>query len=173
MSTTSVTNPGLTTFAEFELLPDIAGKRELVDGEIITMPPPELAHSQVAKRILFMLAACFDQSRVWPDHTGYRIGKGWIEPDVSVSFPDQRRDEKYFAGSPMIAVEILSPGEEIDRKLTLYFADGALEVWVVDLKRKAMTVYLRQNDKVIREVVDRECRSEVAGTAFALADIFA
>jgi len=31
----------------------------------------------------------------------------------------------------MIAVEILSPGEEIDRKLTLYFADGALEVWVI------------------------------------------
>jgi Uma2 family endonuclease len=168
MSTTS-----LTTFADFELLPEIAGKRELIDGEIITMPPPELAHSQVAKRILFLLAACLDKSLVWPDQTGYRIAEGWIEPDVSVSFPDQRRDEKYFVGSPMIAVEILSPGEEIDRKLTLYFAEGALEVWVVDAKRRAMTVYVRQNDKVIREVVDREYQSDVAGTAFALADIFA
>lgn len=121
MSTTS-----LSTFAEFEQLPDIAGKRELIDGEIISMPPPELAHSQVAKQILLLLLARLDKSRVWPDHTGYRIGKGWIEPGVSVSFPDQRRDEKYFAGSPMIAVEILSPGEEIDRKLTLYFAEGAL-----------------------------------------------
>ncbi len=173
MSTTSLTGLGLTTFAEFELLPDIAGKRELVDGEVITMPPPELVHSQVAKQILFLLLACLDKSRIWPNHTGYRIGKGWIEPDVSVSFPDQRRDEKYFVGSPMIAVEILSPDEEIDRKLTLYFAEGALEVWVVDLKRKAMTVYLRQNDKVIREVVDREYRSQVAGTTFVLADIFA
>ena len=79
MSTTS-----LTTFAEFELLPDdSAGKRELVDGEIISMPPPELAHSQVAKRILLLLLACLDKSLVWPDHTGYRIGKGWIEPDVA------------------------------------------------------------------------------------------
>jgi Uma2 family endonuclease len=168
MSTTS-----LSTFAEFELLPEIAGKRELIDGEIITMPPPELAHSQVAKRILFLLAACFNESLVWPDHTGYRIGGGWIEPDVSVSFSEQRRDDKYFLGSPMIAVEILSPGEEIDRKLTLYFAEGALEVWVVDLKRKAMTVYSRQNDKVIREAVDREYRSDIVGTTVALAEIFA
>lgn len=173
MSTTSLTGLGLTTFADFEQLPDVTGKRELVDGEVITMPPPELAHSQVAKQILLLLLACLDKSRVWPDHTGYRIGGGWIEPDVSVSFPDQQRDEKYFVGSPMIAVEILSPGEEIDRKLTLYFAEGALEVWVVDIKRKAMTVYLRQNDKVIREVVDREYRCELAKTSFTLADIFA
>lgn len=89
MSTTS-----LISFAEFELLPDIEGKRELVDGEILTMPPLELAHSQVAKRILFLLAARFGESLVWPDQTGYRIGGGWIEPDVSVSWPDQRRDEK-------------------------------------------------------------------------------
>lgn len=161
------------TFAEFELLPDIEGKRELVDGEIITMPPPELAHSRVAKRILFLLAARFKESLVWPDHTGYRIARGWIEPDVSVSWPDQRRDEKYFLGSPMIAVEILSPGEEIDRKVTLYFAEGAREVWVVDLKHQAMTVYARQGEQVIRHAVDREYRSEAAQATFSLAEIFA
>ena len=72
----------------------------------------------------------------------------------------------------MIAVEILSPGEEIDRKLTLYFAEDALEVWVVDAKRKAMTVYSRQDNKVIREVVDRQYRSDAAGTTFTLTDIF-
>jgi hypothetical protein len=33
MSTTS-----LTTFAEFELLPEIAGKRELLDGEVTVSP---------------------------------------------------------------------------------------------------------------------------------------
>ncbi|HWD99307.1 MAG TPA: hypothetical protein VG345_09725 [Bryobacteraceae bacterium] len=32
----------------------------------------------------------------------------------------------------MVAVEILSPREEIDRKLMLYFAHAALEVWVID-----------------------------------------
>jgi Uma2 family endonuclease len=107
-----------------------------------------------------------------PDHTGYRIAQGWIEPDVSVTWPDQRRDEKYFVGSPMIAVEILSPGEEIDRKLTLYFADGGGEVWVVDAERESMTVYSQQNNRVIRLAVDREYRSEAAQATFSLAEIF-
>jgi Uma2 family endonuclease len=167
MSTTS-----LTTFADFELLPDIGGKRELVDGEITVMPPPDLAHSRIAKQVFLLFLARLDKARIWPDHTGYRIAKGWIEPDVSVTWPDQRRDEKYFVGSPMIAVEILSPGEEIDRKLTLYFADGAQEVWVVDSKRKAVTIYARDNDRVVRLVVDDEYRSEAAQATFSLAEIF-
>jgi len=95
-----------------------------------------------------------------------------VEPDVSVAWPNQRRDEKYFVGSPMIAVEILSPGEEIDPKLTLYFAEGALEVWVIDSKRKRIPVYSKQNDQVIRRVVDREYRSEAAQTTFSLPEIF-
>jgi Uma2 family endonuclease len=119
-----------------------------------------------------MLAARLGENRVWPDNTGYRIGPGWIEPDVSVSWPDQRLDEKYFLGAPMIAVEILSPGEEIDRKLTLYFADAAQEVWVVDTKRSALTAYVRQNDRVIRQAVDREFRSDAAGAVFSLTEIF-
>jgi len=106
--------------------------------------------------------------RITPDTES----QGWIEPDVSVSWPDQRRDEKYFLGSPMIAVEILSPGEEIDRKLTLYFAEGAFEVWVIHAKRKAMTVYSNQNDQVIRLVVDREYRSEAAQATFSVTEIF-
>jgi len=160
------------TFAEFELLPDIEGKRELIEGEVTIMPPPELAHSRLGKRIFILLLAHLPEARIWPDHTGFRIGKGWIEPDVSVSWPDQRRDEKYFVGSPMIAVEILSPAEEIDPKLTLYFAEGALEVWVVDPKRKTMTVYSQQNDQVVRRVVDREYRSEGMQATFSLAEIF-
>jgi len=168
MSTTA-----LTTFAEFEALPDIEGKRELIDGEVITVPPPENTHSRIAKRIFVLLLARLGESRVWHDHTGYRIGNGWIEPDVSVSWPDQRSDEKYFLGSPMIAVEILSSGEEIDRKLTLYFADGAAEVWVIDPRHRTMTVYFRRKDQVIRQVVDRDYQSEAARTAFTVAEIFA
>ena len=144
----------------------------MVDGEVIAMPLPENEHSRIAKRIFFLLAARLGESRVWHDHTGYRIAQGWIEPDVSVSWPDQRVDRKYFAGSPMIAVEVLSPGEEIDHKLTLYFADGAREVWVIDTKHNAVTIYSRQDEKVIRQVVDREFHSDAAATTFSMAEIF-
>jgi Uma2 family endonuclease len=167
MSTTS-----LMTFAEFERLPDLPGRQELVDGELIHMPPPDLQHSQVSKRILRMLLNTVDESLVWPDHTGYRIGGGWIEPDVSVSWPDQRRDDKYFIGSPMIAVEILSPGEDIERKLTLYFAEDAFEVWVIDVRHKTMTVYLRRNHEVVRLPIDQEYHSEGIQMSVPLSQLF-
>ncbi|HEX5226453.1 MAG TPA: Uma2 family endonuclease [Bryobacteraceae bacterium] len=67
---------------------------------------------------------------------------------------------------------MLSPNEEIDRKLTLYFAEGAREVWVVDPKHRAMTVYAREGDQVLRHAVEREYRSAAAQAAFPLAEIF-
>lgn len=60
----------LMTFEEFEQLPEMPGKQELVDGELITMPPPELSHVDVGKRLFLLLAAGRYLSRVWPDHTG-------------------------------------------------------------------------------------------------------
>lgn len=117
------------TFAEFETLPEQPGKQELIDCEPVVSPPPELLHSEICKRVLLLLIQHLDVRRIWQDHTGYRIQGGWIEPDVSVSWPDQPRDDKYFLRSPMVAVEVLSKGEDIERKLTLYFADGAQEVW--------------------------------------------
>src|SRR6476620_7370951 len=84
MSTTS-----LMTFEEFEQLPDSdqPGKQELIDGELVIMPPPELTHSEIAKRVFFLLVKFLQASRVWQADTGYRIARGWIEPDVSVSWP--------------------------------------------------------------------------------------
>lgn len=159
------------TFAEFEMLPDIDRKQELVDGELIVPPPGEIRHAKITKKAFDLLTKGMDYSHVWT-HAGYRIGDGWIQPDVSIGWPDQKEDDKYFVGSPMIAVEILSTGEEIERKLTLYFAEGALEVWLIDPRHKTMTVYVRQNGEVVRRVVDREYRCEAAQSTVSLAEIF-
>lgn len=163
----------LMTFAEFEQLPDAPGKRELLDGELIEMPPPELSHQELSKRIFLLLLKGLHNSRIWQDHTGYRIAGGWLEPDVSVTWPSQERDARYFLRAPMIAVEILSPGEDIDRKLTHYFDEGAQEVWVIDRKHKAMTVYFTRMGDVIRWPVDDEYESREAMVTIRLADLFA
>lgn len=128
----------LMTFAEFEQLPyPDPGKMELVNGEVVVvMPPPELTHQKTARAIFLILAARF-RDRTWFDHTGYRMGpRNWLEPDVSVSWPDQQQDEKYFLGAPMIAVEIPSAGEETDEKVAIYLAHGAREVWVNPRKKR-------------------------------------
>jgi Uma2 family endonuclease len=73
----------------------------------------------------------------------------------------------------MIAVEILSPHEDTERKLTLYFAEGALEVWVLDVKHKSMTVYRRSGDQIVRLVVDAAYRSDAAQVTVSLGELFA
>jgi Uma2 family endonuclease len=168
MSTTT-----LITFAEFERLPDIPGKQELVDGELILMPPAEKRHATIAMRIAGMLWNSPVRDRARTDGTGYRIGTGWIVPDASVLWPDQPQDEKYYLHSPMIAVEILSAGENIERKLRLYFEDGAQEVWVIDPRNDTMTVYLRQSQEISRLNIDREYHSGAAQVTVLLEELFA
>jgi Uma2 family endonuclease len=60
MSTTA-----LMTFAEFEKLPETPGKQELVNGRLITMPPPENKHSVVSKRIFRLLMNSLPEERIW------------------------------------------------------------------------------------------------------------
>jgi Uma2 family endonuclease len=100
------------------------------------------------------------------------MGGGWVEPDASVSWPDQPMDDKYLLKAPMVAVEILSPGEDIEEKLTLYFDEGALEVWVLHVRRETMTVYLRSNGNVTRLKIQDEYRSAAAEVTVSLRAIF-
>jgi Uma2 family endonuclease len=160
----------LMTFAEFAQLPDMPGKRELINGRLVSMPPPENEHSLVSMSILIqLLKSGLGCGRVWPD----RMGRGWVEPDASVSWPDQSKDEKYFLRAPMIAVEILSPGEDLEEKLALYFAEGALEVWILSIRQKTMTVYHRGNEGVFRMSVQGQYRCEAIGVTVSLPELFA
>jgi Uma2 family endonuclease len=153
----------LMTFAEFEQLPDEPGKMELIDGEVIQMPPPKNRHATIAKRIYRLLTNAIDEAHVWHE-AGYRIGGGWLRPDVSVTWPDQATEDDYYLRSPMIAVEVLSPGNtatQIDRKLTLYTAEGVGEIWVINNRHKTMTIY--RGDRVIRLGQADKYVSEIAG----------
>jgi Uma2 family endonuclease len=167
MSTTS-----LITFAELEQLPSLEGyKRELVNGEVVTMPPSELTPSDVAKRILLICSVTSTRRMCGRTIRAIALeAAGWSL--TSASRGNQRRDGKYFAGSPMIAVEVLSPGEDIDEKLTLYFADGAKEVWVVNPRKKTMSAYVRQDGDVLRHQVVSEFRSQAARITITLQEIF-
>jgi Uma2 family endonuclease len=116
------------SFAEFEQLPDAPGKRELIDGELT---PARLSHNTLAHKFQSLLVHALNGRSVWIE-MGYRIGGGWFQPDVSISYPEQQVANDYYIGAPLLAVEILSPSStaaQLDRKLTLYFEEGAGEVW--------------------------------------------
>ena len=163
----------LMTFAEFEQLPDMPGKQELINGRLVAMPPPETEHSVVSKRVFRIFLNSLPEERVWHDHTGYRVAGGWLEPDASVSWPDQPRDEKYILRAPMIAVEVLSPGEDLEEKVPIYFHEGALEVWILNSTKKTMTIYQLTAGVVFHFNVEGEYRCEEIGVTISLPELFA
>jgi len=149
-----VSATALLTFAQFEQLPDAPGKRELIEGELVEMPPPFLNHTQTAQAFLYLLAAALGRSRVYME-AGYKIGGNWVQPEVSVTRPDQPHEGGYLAGAPMLAVEILSEhksAQAVEAKLDLYFDNGAKEVWTVSRRRVSITVY-RQDEAGTRTSV--------------------
>ena len=168
MSTTS-----LITFAQFEQMPEAPGKQELIDGELIEMPPARLRHMIVSQRVYAQLCSGAGVDLAFIE-TGYRIGRGWLVPDASVAHLNQQIDDGYFSGSPVLAVEVLSPdnrASRIARKLTLYFAEGAEEVWVIDPSKRTMTVCRTGSEGVVRIVVEERYDSKFG--PITLATLFA
>ena len=162
----------LMTFAEFEQMPEVPGKQELIDGELIEMPPAKVDHMDVSKRVYAHLFSGTAGIRAYFE-LGYRIGGGWLQPDVSVRRRDREISSGYAMGSPELAVEVLSPGNRkprIERKITLYFAEGAEEVWVIDPSKRTMSVYRASQDGLHRTVVHDRLESKFG--SMPLAELF-
>jgi Uma2 family endonuclease len=138
----ATTTTALLTFEEFAHLPDAPGKRELLDGELIELPPPKRRHTIIQHRIAEALRQyAVERGLLVFIEAGFRLGARhaeWLQPDVSVVSQEQeQRDaidpDGYYQGSPLIAVEVISPAntaETVERKLAKYFDNGAGEVWV-------------------------------------------
>src|SRR5437868_3822812 len=110
------------TWEQFLEMEETAGKQELLDGELITLPPAKMNHMEIILKILHLLESVPHGYRVWIE-TGYRIRGGWLQPDVSVSWPDQAVENGYMRRSPMIAIEVVSPANRpahIDKKTAAY-----------------------------------------------------
>ena len=139
------------TTAEELLKAQNIGRCELVRGELRMMVPPGFEHCRIALRIARRLDEYSE-----PRGLGVVVGEpGFLlatKPDT-VRAPDAAfvRAERvkgtirgYFPGAPDLAVEVLSPDDragEVRRKVAEWLQAGALAVWVVDPKRRTVTVH--------------------------------
>src|SRR6266568_8288060 len=109
MSTTT-----LLTFEDFERLPDSPGKRELLDGELIEMPPAKRRHAKIQRRIDRNLSPYVLERGLGDVYTeaGFKLGeRHWVQPDVSLvstGQDDAGDPEGYFEGAPRLAIEVIS-----------------------------------------------------------------
>ena len=159
--------PTILTFAQFEKLPNAPGKQELLNGELILLPPASERHSQIVHRIFRLL----DQGGRARMETGYQLNEATcVQPDVSLPWPEQTAGV-YLEGGPMLAVEVISPANSADamqRKLALYFDNGTLEVWLVYPATRTIEVHYRWQSSKFSQAFS----SESAGRTVDPAEIF-
>jgi Uma2 family endonuclease len=135
----------LMSFAEFERLEWGADEVELLNGELIRMPPPIRSHMMTCEALYRSLEFAVEHlRRLNPDRQFDRVhiemgyyfpGEpgSWLSPDVSLTHPDQPGD-RYCIGAPLIAFEVVSKNDtatDLDRKVSVYLANGAAEVWLI------------------------------------------
>ena len=171
------TTTALVTFEEFERLPDEECKLELMDGEVLRMPPAELRHMRIAKRLFLLLEGALgslnrrDLGEVLFE-TGYHMGNNWLVPDVSISHAGQA-EGKYLEGAPALAIEVISEcntAPQMRRKIRKYFEHGCREVWVVDPETASVQVHI---GKTAVEHEGQLSSDLLPGVAIDLAPIFA
>jgi len=101
-------------------------------------------------------------------------------PDVSfvsaARLPPDRIPEQFIAGSPDLAVEILSPGDrwaEVEQKVADYLAAGARRVWLIDPRERRVTLrYADRPSRVLSESDVLDGEEVVPGFAVELGVLF-
>ena len=142
----------LLTAADLERMPDDdSARHELIEGELITMPPAAEDHGYDELKLastLYVFVRKHKLGRVYPGDTGFRLSPDTVlSPDVAFVRKErvaQIRSKSYANGAPDLAVEILSPSNsaaEMVRKVRLYLSSGCHTVWLVDRDRREVHVF--------------------------------
>jgi len=133
------------TRTTIEELYKVEGKAELVNGEIVEMPPsgddPNGASLSIALS-LRQYERRTGQGRAYTDGAGFKVHlphRESLSPDAAYHL-GPRTGMRFLEGAPVFAVEVRSehdygPAAEraMQQKRTDYFACGTLVVWDVDL----------------------------------------
>jgi Uma2 family endonuclease len=139
---------GLITFAEFEKLPDPpVGHYELHHGELAHMPPRKKLHMKIQQTLFGLLLPLVEGRGFLTIEFGFRPTPEHEAWQTDLGFVLQKRWEQdsneYFMGAPDLVMEVLLPSntmDEINDKTVLCMANGCTSFWVVDPKRKRVSV---------------------------------
>jgi Uma2 family endonuclease len=162
--------------ATIEDLYRVRGKAELVDGEIIEMPPTGYLPGFAASEILISLRLherATKSGYAIGDNVGFRVNlpnRQSFSPDAAW-YIGQPTGMKFLEGAPVFAVEVRSEGDygptaerEMAEKRRDYFAAGTLCVWDVDMQSKDV-IKAYHADNPDRAIIFRRGDTADAGQA--------
>ena len=178
----------IKTRATIEDLYKVEGKAELVDGEIVYMPPagedPGFASLEIATS-LRSYARQTGRGRAYGDGVGFHVNLPHREafgPDAAYHI-GPRMGMRFAEGAPVFAVEVRSENdygraaeEKMQEKRADYFACGTLVVWDVDLLSPDVIKVYRASDPdnptTYRRGDIAEAEPAVPGWRMAVDDLF-
>ena len=148
-----------STASELFEMPDDGFRYELVKGELRKMSPSDWKHGAVVVNITLLLGLYVKTNKLGVccgAETGFTIAS---DPDTvrapDLGFVSRERisegsvPKTFWPGAPDLAVEVLSPGDtrrEVDEKVEDWLEAGARAVWVINPKRRAVSVYRSMKD---------------------------
>jgi Uma2 family endonuclease len=175
-----------TLTAEHLLAMGSEARFELVKGELRPMSPAGSRHGRIIMRITYPLTTFVNEHRlgeIFPADTGFILGRNpdtVRAPDVAFVSADRMsivaETDGYCLGAPDLAVEVVSPSNrmnEIEKKITEYFAAGGRAVWVVNPKRRTVTIYNSGADPIVLPTAAKiDGGDELPGFSLKVSDVF-
>lgn len=126
------------------LAPD--ARVELIDGEVIEMPPIGAPHASVVTDLQNLLIAAVGDAAIVRVQNPVRLGRhSEPQPDLAVVTPPASKYRTRHPGPAdiLLLVEVAESSLRLDHdlKLGVYARSGVPEVWLLDLKGRAFRRY--------------------------------
>lgn len=141
--------PQIITLEEYEALPEDR-RAEVFDGVIYDMSSPSQDHQTISMELSTILNTYIKNKegscRVFHAPFDVKLSDNpftIVQPDIMIVCDKNKLDGKRCNGAPDFIIEIVSPGNPADdyiRKLYYYKNYGVREYWIVDPRRKTVTV---------------------------------
>jgi Uma2 family endonuclease len=165
------------TFDEFLRLPEGSGEHyELSEGELIMEASPTLRHNRIRDRIARRLHDFVSAHKLGLiiSEMDFRLSPNTVRnPDVAYLTTEKLRhidvDSSPIEGAPVLAVEVISPGNsaaDMLQKVHQYLDAGCQTVWVVYPGLALVAIHDSSGSREVKDILEEE--SLFAGIKFSL-----
>ncbi len=143
------------TYADLERLPADRKRYEIIGGDLIVSPSPNVLHQRIVGTLFAQLHAFASsvggQAFVAPLDVVF-ADDDIVEPDVLYVAADRLEiiGEKNLRGAPSLVIEVLSPSSydtDPGEKLALYARYGVPEYWIVDPRTRSIVAHADPNNR--------------------------
>jgi len=125
--------------------------QELHWGQVVHLTRPKMKHTRLQYRLVDLLRPLAEGWGTVVTEMPFRALPEYDVRGADVALVSRKRwnatdEDGYLQGSPELVVEVLSPSNtkaEMREKAALYLATGCVEFWVVDPKRRTVSITRR------------------------------